>query len=60
MLWVTAVNVSGLDPLSDYIVQIGVNNTVIADGYVRQHRREEGWRELLRMIADGKEVTDND
>lgn len=60
MLWVTALNISGRAELSDYIVEIGVNRTVIASGYVRNHQRTDGWRGLLRMIADGKEVTDND
>lgn len=57
-LIVTAVNVSGLDNVSDYVIEVRVNSRVIASGYVKGHTRADGWRALLQRIASSANVED--
>lgn len=52
MLIITAVNQSGLAPVSNYSFDVYINRTRIAGGVVTGHKREEGWRALLRLIVD--------
>lgn len=47
-----AVNKSNLADVSDYGVEARINDTVIWRGPVKGHTRADGWRELLRRIAD--------
>ncbi len=54
--WSWIVNLSQLAPVSDYWFQVWINDTPIAAGRVRGHTRADGWRALLRRIADSPEV----
>ncbi len=51
MLIVTAVNLSGLARISDYAVEIRINQHRLASGLIHRHRRSAGYRALLRKIA---------
>lgn len=57
-LYVYIRNISGSAPVSDYEVEIRVNRQIIARGLVLDHTRRDGWRELLRRIADSPDVED--
>jgi len=57
MLTVLIGNVSDLAPVSDYVYSVSVNGERISQGIVRGHRREDGWKALLKKIAEeGKEI----
>jgi hypothetical protein len=49
-------NLSNLAPVSDYRVEVYISRTKIAEGIVRGHTRDDGWRELLRKIIDSPDV----
>ena len=55
MLIVTAINCGNLAPISDYMCNIYVNDTLIDAVSVKGHARADGWPQLLRMIADAVE-----
>jgi len=55
MLIVEAQNIHQVGNFADYVVRVKVNREVIALVYVRGHDRRDGWRELLRQIADAAE-----
>lgn len=56
MLIVTARNMTD-GAVSNYEVTVYVNRTQIASFSTYNHRREDGWPMLLRLIADqGEEV----
>lgn len=57
MLWITLVNVSDGEELSDYEYTVGVNRRVIESGYVRGHQRTKGWEALVRRWLETREVT---
>jgi hypothetical protein len=55
-LIVAVHNLSNLAPVSDYRVEVYISRTKIAEGIVRGHTRDDGWRELLRKIIDSPDV----
>ena len=52
-------NTSGLAEISSYDVEVLVNEQVIASGHVEGHPRANGWRALLRKIANAETVVDH-
>lgn len=59
MLIVTARNLSELAPISDYEVEVRVNNMApIWRGIVRGHNRPDGAAVLLRRVAEAMENDD--
>ena len=58
MLTVRIGNKSQLAAVSDYDVKVFINFDLIADGEVLGHTRADGWRDLLRKIADAPGVVD--
>ena len=56
MLLIKIVNDgSGDSKTGNYDYEVFVNKELIASGKVENHNREEGWRKLVRMLADQKE-----
>lgn len=56
MLIVEAVRImTGKDRLADYRARVLVNETPIWTGKVLGHDRDNGWTELVRMIANQAE-----
>lgn len=49
---------TGTDEAANYDVHARVNGRLIAAVHVTGHRRANGWRDLLRMIADTSEGDD--
>lgn len=45
------------DNTADYTYKVYVNQKEIASGTVSNHDRSCGWRNLLRMVADGDTTT---
>jgi len=54
MLTLYVRNISKLKPISDYEYVVMFNAEKIAAGVVKGHKRKDGWRKLIRMIADGE------
>lgn len=38
-----------------YNVTVSVNSNIIWKGRVEDHRRADGWRELVRMLVEGED-----
>jgi len=56
MLIVTAHNIEQSTPRSsNYDIKVYVNQTYIWTGKVKDHDRQKGWPNLLRMIAEEAE-----
>jgi len=52
-LVVSFQNISGLADVSDYKVDVWINDTHIAGPYrVKQHRRADGWQKLVKQFAN--------
>lgn len=50
-------NISGLAPISSYDYQVlvgdgGPRSTLLASGTVKDHRRDDGWKALVRRLLD--------
>lgn len=45
-------NISQCAPVSDYEYVAMVNAETIGGGTIKGHKRAEGWRELVRKIAE--------
>ena len=53
MLTITIRNVgTGTDNAANYAYTVMVNGREIATGEVTGHNRADGWRELVRMVAE--------
>jgi len=43
---------TGTGDIANYNVSVYVNQRPIASGHIKDHRRTEGWRQLVRRLAD--------
>jgi len=59
MLTIEIINTrKGTNENAKYIYKVIVNNKVIARGEVGGHNRNDGWRALLKLIAENQPVQD--
>lgn len=52
--------INKVDGVADYRVSVHINTTLIAVGTVGGHKRSDGWRALLKKIADADSIADLD
>ena len=61
MLAVTFRNISNLADVSDYEYQVliggGKRASLIETGFVRGHRRADGWEKLVKRFFTDREIT---
>ena len=56
MLWLRATNIfTSPQDMGDYTVAVGVGDTPIWNGFIRNHYRPNGAAALLRQIAEQME-----
>jgi hypothetical protein len=46
---------TGTNESSNYRYQVLINQTVIESGEIRGHNRDDGWRELVKMMIEKEE-----
>jgi len=52
MLRLRVYNISELAPESDYKYVVDINGDVLDEGFLRGHKRGDGWKKLLELIVE--------
>lgn len=58
-LTITLRNISNLAEVSDYHYEVFINTTCIESGYIRGHKRSDGWEALMLSLGLDREVAES-